>query len=92
MTDKITQPADTADGKAENNATTSADGARDDGGELLRQLGELRRELECMRGELGAARAAGPGEARREPLSRDAPQAVLPEPRIRFSPLPRYAP
>ena len=63
MTDKITQPADTADGKAENNATTSADGARDD---LLRQLGELRRELECMRGELGAARAAGPGEARRD--------------------------
>ena len=71
MTDKITQPADAADGKAENNATTSADGARDDGGELLRQLGELRRELECMR---------------------DAPRAVLPEPRIRFSPLPRYAP
>ena len=33
MTDKITQPADAADGKAENNATTSADGARDDGGE-----------------------------------------------------------
>ena len=66
MTDKITQPADTADGKAENNATTSADGARDDGGKLLRQLGELRRELECMRGELGAARAAGPGEARRD--------------------------
>ena len=48
MTDKITQPADAADGKAENNATTSADGARDDGGEL------------------GAARAAGPGEARRD--------------------------
>lgn len=66
MTDKITQTADAADGKAENNATTSADGARDDGGELLRQLGELRRELECMRGELGAARTAIPGEARRD--------------------------
>ncbi len=66
MTDKITHPTDAADGKAENNATTSAAGARDDGGELLRQLGELRHELECMRDELGAASAAGPGEARRD--------------------------
>ena len=61
MTDKITHPTDADDGKAEKNSTTSADGTRDDGGELLRQLGELRRELECMRGARRGARQGKPG-------------------------------